>query len=70
MTIHPEYGVITAVEPGETVRDDLTGRNARILRVDFDEFGNAAIWLESDYLGGGRFPWEISRPLESDNCKL
>lgn len=64
MTIDPEYGAITSVGPGETVWDDLTGTNARVLRVEADEFGNIGVWLENDYLGGGRFPWEISPPIE------
>ncbi|HEY2525794.1 MAG TPA: hypothetical protein VGI29_12095 [Candidatus Binataceae bacterium] len=63
MEIDPEYGVIVKAEAGETVWDNLTGRNAKILRVDMDEFGNVAVWLEGDYLGGGRFPWEISPPI-------
>lgn len=64
MEIDPEYSAVTRAEAGEVVWDDLTGSNRRILRVEADEHGNVGYWLESDYLGGGRYPWEISPPKE------
>lgn len=71
MIIDPEYNVVAAAYAGEVVWDDLTGRNARILRVSFDEHGNWGYWLECDEeemkrTGGGRFPWEISPPHEGE----
>jgi hypothetical protein len=72
MEIDPEYYVVTKACPGEIVWDDLTRQNARILRVEFDEWGNVGYWLECDEAemkrtGGGRFPWEISPPAEDTN---
>ena len=51
-------------QPGVRVRDDLDGGKIRVIRkVDYDEFGNAGVWLTSEYLDGGRHPWEISNPV-------
>lgn len=64
MIIDDEYGMIVSCEVGETVRDDLTGKDSAIIRIDHDKFGNTAIWLDNDYLDGGRHPWEIGPPQE------
>lgn len=51
-------------QSGVRVRDDLDGGKIRVIRkVDYDEFGNAGVWLNSEYLDGGRHPWEISNPV-------
>jgi hypothetical protein len=62
MTVDDEYGVILDAEVGEVVWDDLTRANAKILRKETDAQGNVGYWLDSDWCGGGRFPWEISPP--------
>ena len=63
MKIDPEYGVVTEAEVGDSVWDDLLGRNSVVVRVSADEYGNVGYWLDNEYLGGGRFPWEISPPI-------
>lgn len=45
---------------GDKVHDDLTGKEARIVRIETDSLGNVGIWLDSEYLAGGRHPWEVS----------
>lgn len=54
---------------GDTVWDDLTMREARVLRISIsdgdhlplvDDRGTVGIWIENDHVGGGRHPWEIS----------
>jgi hypothetical protein len=62
MIIDPEYGVIVFADVGEVVWDDLTRTNATIVSKKFDEYGNLGYWLDNDYVGGGRFPWEVSPP--------
>lgn len=62
MIIDKEYGMILDAEPGEVVWDDLTRTNAKILRKERDEHGNVGYWLDNEWAGGGRFPWEISQP--------
>ena len=62
MIIDQEFGVILQAEVGETVWDDLTKKNCVILMKEWDEHGNLGYWLESEWLDGGRFPWEISPP--------
>jgi ribose 5-phosphate isomerase RpiB len=65
MNIHFEF------EVGEKVHDDLTHKEATIICIEFKdgckqgEFAHAlktiGYWLDNDYLGGGRHPWEISK---------
>ena len=65
MTIDDQYGVVVDAEVGEIVWDDLERKNARIVRKEADTHGNIGYWLASEWLGGGRFPWEISQPRVS-----
>lgn len=48
---------------GEEVWDDLTATKARVLRIETDEHTEhtVGIWLDNDYVGGGRHPWEITK---------
>ena len=62
--LDPEFGCIIKAEAGDIVWDDLLRVNAVIVRVDFDQHGNVGYWLNNDYLGGGRHPWEISPARE------
>jgi hypothetical protein len=55
-----------ALKPGDTVYDNLTRINCKVLSIEHDEYGNRAIWIDSEWLDGGRFPWEIDPPLESE----
>lgn len=47
---------------GDTVWDDLTGTKAKVTRISVStsEPQTVGIWLDSEYLDGGRHPWEIS----------
>ena len=45
---------------GATIRDDLTQTDAKIVKLEKDVNGNLGLWLDNDYLGGGRHPWEVS----------
>jgi hypothetical protein len=64
MVVDPEYDAIVSAEAGELVWDDLTGANATIIRITFDQHGNMGYWLDN----GGRFPWEISPPLIAEHA--
>lgn len=46
---------------GHVVHDDLDARDAIILNITFDDKGNVGYWVDSDYLDGGRHPWELSK---------
>jgi hypothetical protein len=56
----------------QIVRDGLTGKISVVSGIEYKHgkrFGErcfgvhtVAIWLNNDYLGGGRNPWEISKP--------
>ena len=55
---------------GQKVFDDLTGKEATVIGVTFQngrkydknitQMGCFGIWLNNDYVGRGRHPWEIS----------
>jgi hypothetical protein len=45
---------------GDKVKDDLTNSVAIIVKVDIDANGNIGYFVDNDYLGGGRHPWEIT----------
>lgn len=56
---------------GDIVWDDLTGKKAKVLRIEITPRGTRegnsiaaydliGIWLDNDWVGGGRHPWEIS----------
>jgi hypothetical protein len=62
VNIDYEYNVVVDAEVGEIVWDDLLRCNQKIVRKSRDECGNLGYWLDNDYVGGGRFPWEISPP--------
>lgn len=44
---------------GDLVLDDLTGKEAKILKIVLTSMHHKII-IDSDYLGGDRYPWEIS----------
>ena len=46
---------------GDEVWDDLTYTKARVVRIQVNAGQTAGIWLDNDWVGGGRHPWEISR---------
>ena len=55
---------------GDTVRDSLTQRNARVIGIKYEEgnFGGKetsvgcwGIWLDNDWLGGSRHLWEVTK---------
>lgn len=51
----------TNISIGSIVFDDLTHEICRVIDITYDEFGNQCVWLDStDWLDGGRFPWELS----------
>jgi len=49
-------GYIPEFNVGDKVWDDLTGTEAVVLQVLL-----RAYFLDNDYLGGGRFAWEVSK---------
>lgn len=52
--------VLFSPKEGDEVYDDLTHNLSKVMKITVDEFGNKGIWLDNDYLDGGRHPWEIS----------
>lgn len=68
LEIDQDYNTILSAEAGDLVWDDLEGRNTRIVRISRDESGNLGYWLASDWINGGRFPWEISSPRQFRDC--
>jgi len=69
MKINTEFDV------NEKVFDDLTGEEATVIGIEFKNgkrFGEYATacntvgyWVNNDYLGGGRHPWELSKLMRS-----
>lgn len=66
---------IKVLKPGTRVRDDLTGKIHVIVGVRTglgwngktrhpDDFAVTGYWIDSEYLGGGRHPWEIEEVKE------
>lgn len=49
---------------GQVVRDDLTGKTVTIERINIDTKGNVGLWVSSEYLDGGRHPWEVTTEEE------
>lgn len=48
------------IKVGDRVMDDLTNEIKTVISISKDRHGNVGIWLDSDYLGGGRHPWEVT----------
>jgi hypothetical protein len=64
------YGMVPDPKVGMKVIDDLTHNIRTITRIDFDAQGNMGIYLDDDYLDGGRFPWEISEcPVDASDSR-
>lgn len=51
---------INSLKVGDIVHDDLTNCEVTVIKITKDKNGNIGIWLDHDYLDGGRHPWEIS----------
>lgn len=47
-------------ELNETVFDDLTRKLGKILKITGKD-SILGYWLDNDYLGGGRHPWELTK---------
>lgn len=45
---------------GQVVRDDLTGKRVTIQRINISTNGSVGLWVDSEYLDGGRHPWEVT----------
>jgi hypothetical protein len=45
---------------GDIVYDDLTNEAVEVTKVVVDERGNIGYFVSSEYLQGGRHPWEIT----------
>lgn len=54
---------------GDVVLDELTYGLVTILRIEKDGNGNIGYWVDSDFLDGGRHPWEISKPKDKEDTK-
>jgi hypothetical protein len=66
MSNHDEYSeMLFFPKEGDIVWDDLTASKAKIIKVSVDR-GCVGYWLDNDYLGGGRHPWEISKTKEEE----
>jgi len=66
MSDHDEYSeMLFFPKEGDIVWDDLTASKAKIIKVSVDR-GCVGYWLDNDYLGGGRYPWEISKTKEEE----
>lgn len=59
-------------EVGDRVLDDLTCKPATIIGRSYHEgrkgpsdrannMGSVGYWVDNDYMGGGRHPWEITK---------
>jgi hypothetical protein len=46
---------------GEQVHDDLTSKDVVVLNVTLGNNKTVGYWVNSDYLEGGRHPWELSK---------
>ncbi len=68
---------------GDKVVDDLTMTVATVVGVEWADgavrtsqgskvnyYGCVAIWLDNEYLDGGRHPWEISDPIPPDQISI
>ena len=49
---------------GQIVRDDLTGKTVTIERINISTNGSVGLWVSSEYLDGGRHPWEVTTKEE------
>jgi len=56
---------IINLKVGDKVYDDLTREIHTVTDIRYDNDGNAGYWLDSPYLDGARFGWEISRPPDN-----
>jgi len=73
------YQIALPWKIGDTVVDDLTMTLAKIQGIEWSEgkvidskgrrqhySGCVVLWLDNDYLDGGRHPWEVSDPLSTE----
>lgn len=49
---------------GQRVKDDLTGKIVTIERINISTNGSVGLWVSSEYLDGGRHPWEVTTEEE------
>jgi hypothetical protein len=66
-----DYNNLFEFKVGDVVHDDLTGHEAIVIGVSYENgtvnhrlaeaIHTVGYWLNNDYLGGGRHPWEISK---------
>lgn len=64
---------MTRYKVGQVVRDDLTRKISVIIGISYKDGTNRdkdfncshclGLWLNNDYLGGGRHPWEVSSAI-------
>lgn len=65
-----DYNKLFRFDVGDKVMDGLTGKTTTIIGVSYSNGyvnGNRNVsylraigyWIDSDYLGGGRHPWEV-----------
>lgn len=66
-------------EVGEKVFDDLTAKEATVIGISWargftennrlrNQLDTLGYWLDNDYLGGGRHPWELTKLKCCSNC--
>ena len=53
------YQPLKQYKVGDKVLDELTGKIVTIRSINIEN-GNIGYWVDSEYLGGGRHPWELS----------
>jgi len=45
----------------EIVHDDLTNTKAIIIKIETSQNNIVGYFIDNDYLGGGRHPWELTK---------
>lgn len=66
-----DYNKLFEFKVGDVVHDDLTGKDAVVIGISYhhgttsnslaEALHTVGYWLNNDYLGGGRHPWELSK---------
>lgn len=59
-TTQQGWGKTMNLKVGDIVTDDLTQTRVKITKITQDDEGNVGIWVDNNYLEGGRYPWEIT----------
>lgn len=61
---YDDQGIKWTLKLGDVILDDLTGKKCKIVKLTKSVSGSVGVWLDNEYLKGGRHPWEISKSEE------